>query len=90
MGTLTVMSQQRLVGAAELLDLLRVGRTRLATLTARPGFPPPVVVLRMGSVWDLDQVIAWAESAGRTLDLAALTTDVQAGGNSGPQGKRES
>ena len=72
------MSQQKYVGAAELLDLLGVGRTRLATLTGQPDFPAPAIVLRMGSIWDLDQVIAWADRRGRTLHLESLLPDIHA------------
>lgn len=84
------MTDRRLVGAAELIDVMKVGRTRLAALTARPGFPAPVVVLRMGSVWDLDEVIAWAETTGRTLHLDALTPVVQDDDEDYPHGKRVS
>ncbi len=90
MSTDDVMKRQQYVGAAELLGLLGVGRTRLATLTGQPDFPPAAIVLRMGSIWTLDDVLAWAQRKGRTLDLASLTTDVQAGGNSDPQSKSES
>ncbi len=44
----------------------------------------------MGSIWTLDDVLAWAEQRGRTLNLDSLTADVQADGNSGPQSKSES
>ncbi len=84
MSTLTGMTTQRLVGAAELLDVMKIGRTRLAALAARPGFPAPVVVLKMGNVWDLNEVIEWAQATGRTLHLEAPTTDVQAGDDSTP------
>ena len=66
----------RYVGAAELLALLGVGRTRLATLTGQPDFPAAAIVLRMGSIWTLDEVMAWADRKGRTLNLAALASDV--------------
>ena len=88
MGTLSDMDI-RLVGTAELLDLLKVGRTRLHTLTSRPDFPRPFVTLRMGSIWDLAQVLAWAEADGRTVHLETLdgaatpaTTDVESSENS--------
>ena len=90
MSTNGVTKQQQYVGAAELLGLLGVGRTRLATLTGQPDFPAAAIVLRMGSIWTLDDVLAWAEQRGRTLNLDSLTTDVQADGNSGPQSKSES
>ena len=74
----------RYVGAAELLALLGVGRTRLAALTGQPDFPKPAIVLRMGSIWTLNEVIAWAQRRGRTLNLTCLAVDVQAGGNASP------
>jgi len=90
MSTDGVTKRQQYVGAAELLGLLGVGRTRLATLTGQPDFPAAAIVLRMGSIWTLDDVLAWAEQRGRTLNLDSLTTGVQADGNSGPQSKSES
>lgn len=57
-----------LVGPAELLHVLGVGRTRLAQLTARPDFPAPLAELTMGKVWDLEQVRTWATQTGRTLN----------------------
>lgn len=75
----------RYVGAAELLALLGVGRTRLATLTGQPDFPKAAIVLRMGSIWTLEEVIAWADRKGRTLNLTCLAVDVQAGGDPSPQ-----
>lgn len=62
----------RYVGPAELLVMLGVGRTRLATLTSRPDFPPPAATVRMGSVWDVDKVIAWANTTGRTPNVENL------------------
>ena len=76
MRTLEFMERQQYVGAAELLGLLGVGRTRLATLTGQPDFPKAAIVLRMGSIWTLADVMAWAERKGRTLNLDSLTTDV--------------
>lgn len=65
----------RYVGPAELLVLLGVGRTRLATLTRRPDFPPPAATVKMGSVWDVDKVITWANTTGRTPNLEDLPED---------------
>ena len=90
MSTLATMPEQKYVGAAELLELLGIGRTRLATLTGQPDFPRPAIVLRMGSIWKLSDVIAWAERKGRTLHLDTLTPIVQAGDAGDPQSKRES
>ena len=44
-----------------------VSRQRVTQLTARADFPPPVQELRMGKVWDLDAVVAWAKRTGRTV-----------------------
>ncbi len=38
----------------------------------------------MGNVWDLNEVIEWAQATGRTLHLEAPITDVQAGDDSTP------
>jgi len=53
-------------------------------MSLRPDFPAPVASLIMGSIWALDDVKAWADRRGRTLNLEALTTDVQAGDDSTP------
>jgi hypothetical protein len=81
----------RLAGRAELMRLLGVSRTRAVQISDRADFPAPVDVLSMGNIWALDDVIAWAEKVGRTLDLDALTPDaVQAGGeHAGPAVQRE-
>ena len=78
MITLAAMATRH-VGAGELIDLLGVGRTRLSVLTNQPTFPRPAVTIRAGNVWELDQVIAWAESTGRTLHLDAVRDDVGQG-----------
>lgn len=64
---MTTIVQRQLVGSAELQHLLGVGRQRVSVLVASPQFPPPVAVLRMGQVWDLEDVRAWAEQTGRTV-----------------------
>jgi hypothetical protein len=58
----------RLCGSAELQLMLGVSRQRITQLTAGPGFPEPVAELRMGKVWDLEDVKAWAKQVGRTLE----------------------
>ncbi len=83
MSTVTAMAQQ-FVGPAEMIKLLGVSRTRTVQITGQRDFPLPVAVLTMGSIWDLVDVIAWAEHKGRVLNLDALTTDVQAGDDSTP------
>ncbi len=81
----------RLVGRGELRKLLGVSYTRTVYLADQPDFPAPLDELSVGKIWALDDVLAWAERKGRTLDLASLTTDVQADGDdSGPQSKSES
>lgn len=89
MSTPSGTTPPRYVGAAELLALLGVGRTRLATLTGQPDFPKAAIVLRMGSIWTLEEVIAWAQRKGRALNLASLPVDGQAGGKSSPPGSSE-
>lgn len=61
------MTQRQLVGSAELQHLLGVNRQRVSVLVAGAGFPAPVAILRMGQVWDLEDVRAWADEVGRTL-----------------------
>ena len=70
MTTATVPS--RLIGRAELMLLLGVSRNRAVVLSQEPAFPAPRDRLIMGYVWELDDVLAWAERRGRTLHLDAL------------------
>jgi predicted DNA-binding transcriptional regulator AlpA len=56
-----------LVGATEIADLLGVTRQRVQQLANEAGFPAPVAILKMGKVWVLDDVRAWAERTGREL-----------------------
>ena len=55
------------VGATEIADLLGVTRQRVQQLANEPGFPAPVLVLKMGKIWALEDVRAWAALAGRDL-----------------------
>lgn len=87
MSTLTAM-HSRLAGRAELMLLLGVSRSRAVALSESDTFPKPRNRLIMGNVWELDDVIAWAAARGRTLNLDALTTSVQADPDSDPQSKR--
>lgn len=61
------MNIPELVGATEIADLLGVTRQRVQQLANDPGFPEPVARLKMGNVWVLEDVIAWAERTGRAL-----------------------
>jgi len=56
-----------LVGVAELAEMMDVSRQRASQISARPTFPEPVAVLRMGKVWRAEDVREWAEKTGRTL-----------------------
>jgi hypothetical protein len=67
----------RLCGSAELQYMLNVSRQRISQLTADPGFPEPIAELRMGKVWDLQDITAWARRAGR--QLRDLPEPVEAG-----------
>lgn len=49
-----------LVGAAEIAALLGVSRQRVTQLTHAPGFPPPVLRLKMGALWHAQDIRAWA------------------------------
>ncbi|WP_405111975.1 hypothetical protein OG559_02675 [Micromonospora sp. NBC_01405] len=40
-----------LVGPAEMMAMLGVGRSRLRQIIAQPKFPPPFQTLQGGSVW---------------------------------------
>ena len=83
MSTVTFMAL-RLVGPSELTKMFGVSRSRTVQISNARDFPAPLAVLAMGSIWNLDDVTAWAERKGRFLNLEALTTDVQAGGDSTP------
>lgn len=50
-----------LVGAAEIQDMLGVSRQRVQQLVNAPGFPAPVLVLRMGKIWLRSDIEAWME-----------------------------
>jgi len=67
-----VVTQLRLVGRGELRRLFGVSATRTVQLAERPDFPPPLDELSVGKIWALDDVVAWAERTGRTLNLNSL------------------
>jgi hypothetical protein len=66
------MTSHRLVGRAELRKLFGVSATRTIQIADREDFPAPADELTVGKIWLLDDVISWAETAGRTLHLDAL------------------
>lgn len=92
MGTLSAVTS-RLIGRAELVLLLGVSRSRAVELSDGLDFPRPRSRLVMGNIWELDDVIAWADARGRTLNLEALTAPSRPalGFNLGadPQSKRK-
>ena len=49
-----------LLGAAEIAALLGVSRQRVTQLTHSPGFPDPVLRLKMGALWAGQAVRDWA------------------------------
>lgn len=65
---------EQLVGSQELTHVLGVGRARVYQLAQRDDFPEPIAKLAMGSIWRLDDIVAWAEAGGRVLHLDALET----------------
>ncbi|WP_133119199.1 hypothetical protein [Mycolicibacterium agri] len=40
---------------------------------SRPPFPAPIVRLAGGSIWDIRDVIAWADATGRTVQQRDYT-----------------
>ena len=55
------------VAAAEIVQMLGVGRARVFQLLKTPDFPAPVAQLTVGKVWRYTDVIAWAQRTGRTV-----------------------
>lgn len=52
-----------LIGLAELAELYGVSKNTANTWARRHGFPAPVATLKMGPVWDRDEVVAWKTPA---------------------------
>ncbi|RLK22617.1 CP4-57 regulatory protein AlpA [Micromonospora sp. M71_S20] len=50
---------QHLYGTGEIQQRLGVSRERVRQLVQRPDFPRPYDVLRMGTVWRIEDVEAW-------------------------------
>lgn len=57
-----------LMGAAEIAERLKIGRSRAYQLVGRRDFPPPFQTLRMGQVWLADDVEAWIKEKRPHLD----------------------
>lgn len=62
------MQKIRLMGAAEIQERLKVGRARAYQIVSRRGFPEPYAVLKMGSVWNAEDVEAWIRENRPHLD----------------------
>lgn len=64
----------RPVGRGELAKMLGVSRMRAYQLSSQPDFPPAVAQLSNGNVWNLNDVLAWADARthARDLDLSVL------------------
>lgn len=61
---------QYLAGAAEVGDVLGVHPNTVNTWKTRSnGFPRPVLQLKAGAIWDIRDVITWADHSGRTVAL---------------------
>lgn len=54
-----LLLMEKLVGAAEIGEMLGVSRQRVQQLVSRPDWPEPAVVLAMGKVWRAEDVQAW-------------------------------
>lgn len=80
---------EALVGSQEVSRLLGLHRARVHQLIKAGEFPEPVATLAMGSIWTLKSIQEWAATVNRPIHLEALSTDVQADGDSDPEGKRE-
>lgn len=55
------------MGTSEIAALFGVTRQRASVIANSRGFPEPIATLAAGSVWDADDVEAWAERTGRAM-----------------------
>ena len=69
---LAVMTRERLVAAAELMQIFGVNRARAYQLSQRADFPDPYDPGLSVRVWALSDIQKWADERGRTLHLDAL------------------
>ncbi|ANZ42464.1 hypothetical protein BBK82_03080 [Lentzea guizhouensis] len=58
---------EHLVGAAEIGQMLRVGRQRVQQLVSREDFPAPEATLAMGKVWRTEVIRRWVIEHGREV-----------------------
>jgi prophage regulatory protein len=66
-GLYPVRVEPLVVAAAEIVQMLGVGRARVFQLLKTPDFPVPVAQLTVGKVWRYTDVVAWAHRTGRTV-----------------------
>jgi chromosome partitioning protein len=75
--------EDRLLGLAEVADLLRTSRqTVINWRQRREGFPKPLVDLKSGPVWRRGDIVAWADDAGVKIaddDTSSLLGDSSRG-----------
>jgi predicted DNA-binding transcriptional regulator AlpA len=68
MGSYSALVPEPLVvAAAEIGQMLGLGRTRVHMLINDVGFPPPIAELRVGKVWLYADIEAYAARTGRPL-----------------------
>jgi predicted DNA-binding transcriptional regulator AlpA len=60
-----VMPPPKLMGVAEIAELLGISTQRVDQLARQPAFPRPVVELKAGRIWRRADVEAWARRTGR-------------------------
>jgi hypothetical protein len=57
-----------LAGAAEVADVLGIAANTVNAWRRRPNqFPEPLIQLKAGAIWDIREVIAWADASGRQV-----------------------
>jgi len=65
----------RLVSIGELTALFKVSKSKARKISNKKSFPGAVQTLRMGAIWDLDEVLAWARCNDRKVHVDALAED---------------
>lgn len=56
-----------LVGLTEIAQMLGLTRQRVDQLVRGDGFPPPEAVLTGGRIWRREDIEAWADKTGRSI-----------------------
>ncbi len=54
-----------LVSRVEIAQLLGLSPQRVHVLVGKADFPPPVLVLAIGTIWKREDVVEWARRTGR-------------------------